>query len=499
MPPTTNLTVAIPYVNADPHLGYAYELVLADIHARARRQLGHDVRFLGGTDDNSLKNVLAAERAGADVRSFVAGNAERFAALGRRLQVSFDDFICTSADARHAPAVAELWARVARQGDLYRDRYSGPYCVDCEDFYAADDLVAGTRCPEHLVDVEVVDEQNWFFALSRYAEQVEDLLATDALEIRPAPFRTEALAFVRRGLRDLSVSRSVGRARGWGLAVPGDPGQVVYVWFDALVNYLSALEFGSAGAGQFGRWWVDAEERIHVVGKGILRFHAVYWPAFLLSAGLPLPTRIQVHPYLTAAGHKLSKSAPSGGLTPDDAIARVGVDGLRWWFARDVAEVVDTDVTTERLVSVVNADLANNIGNLVHRVVSLVHRWGVGHPRAGIGASAPTALGPDLEGLPAAVAEALVDFRPRRAAGLVIEAASALNRHIEAEAPWRWADRADRADERDALLGGLLVGVSHLGQALRPLVPDLAARIDAQVLTRGGPQPSPEPVFARIG
>ncbi|MBA3268842.1 MAG: methionine--tRNA ligase, partial [Acidimicrobiia bacterium] len=305
---TTNfLTVAIPYVNAEPHLGYAYELVLADIHARASRLDGAATWFLGGTDDYSLKNVLAAEDAGVPVREFVDAHAKRFEALRGPLDLSFDDFIRTSVDPRHIPAVRRLWATAAENGDLYKQPYSGDYCVGCERFYAPDEL-DDDRCPEHLRPVERVEEENWFFRLSRYQDQLIDIIDSDSLRITPAPFRNEVLAFLQSGLDDISVSRSNERARGWGVPVPDDPSQVIYVWFGALTNYISSLDYGTSADGQYRRWWNEADERCHVIGKGILRFHAVYWPAFLLAAGEPLPTHIRVHPYLTLGQLKLSKS-----------------------------------------------------------------------------------------------------------------------------------------------------------------------------------------------
>lgn len=494
--PTTYLTVAIPYVNAEPHLGYAYELVAADIHARACRLAGHDVRFLGGTDDNALKNVLAAEAAGVPVRDLVDANASRFERLRDELSISFDDFIRTSADERHRPAVERLWRAVDDAGDLYRDRFEGHYCVGCEDFYAAAELDADGCCPEHQVPAERVDEQNWFFRLSRYQDQLGSLIEDDAIEVRPEAFRREVLGFIRGGLHDISVSRSAARARGWGVPVPDDPSQVVYVWFDALTNYLSALGYGH-GSADVDRWWHAADERTHVIGKGILRFHAVYWPAFLLSAGLPTPTRIQVHPYLTAHGAKLSKSS-GHVIGPSDALGSAGVEGLRWWFARDVAETTDTDVTTERVVDRANADLANRIGNLVNRIVTLVHRY-----RDGVVPKAPTGdpAGPVPAGttqLEDGVFGLVADFQLRRASSSIVDAATELNRRLDAAAPWSWAGDDSRATELEGLLAELVEGARSVGAALAAIAPALSARIAGQ-LGSGGPQlPPPAPVFARI-
>jgi methionyl-tRNA synthetase len=485
---TTYVTVAIPYVNADPHLGYAYELVQADVYARARRRAGDDVRFLGGTDDYSLKNVLAAEAAGRPTAEFVDEHAARFEALGRPLRLSFDDFIRTSRDPRHRPAVERLWRAAADNGDLYRRHYEGDYCVGCEQFYDEEELADDRRCPDHGTRVERVAEENWFFRLSRYQQHLDDLIGSDRLTIRPEPFRNEVLSFIRSGLADISVSRSSERARGWGIPVPEDPTQVIYVWFDALTNYLSALGFGDVDSEDHRRWWVEADRRVHVVGKGILRFHAVYWPAFLAAAGQPAPTRIQVHPYLTVDGRKLSKSS-GGGASPTQIADAFGIDALRWWFARDVGEVADTDFTTARLVARVNDDLAKGLGNTANRIATLVHRHLGGHVDA-------DCTDDDLH---VSVAPALADFRLRDAARLLVEAVGALNADLEATEPWRIAKDSARRDELRVILSRQLHRARAIAAAAEPIVPDLAARLRHQLGGDGsGPLPQPEPAFHRL-
>ncbi len=273
------ITTAIPYVNGDPHLGFALECVQADVLARHRRQRGEQVRFLSGTDDNSLKNVEAAEAAGVAIADFVNAKAERFAALREPLELSHDDFIRTSIDPRHRPGAERLWRACAASGDLYERDYEGLYCTGCEAFLRRDELVAGL-CPEHDREPERVAERNWFFRLSRYAEDLGDLIRSGRLRIEPEQRRNEVLGFIGGGLEDFSVSRSRDRARGWGIAVPGDPDQVIYVWFDALANYISALDYGTGGE-RYREWWAHSDERVHTIGKGIIRFHAVYWPAIL--------------------------------------------------------------------------------------------------------------------------------------------------------------------------------------------------------------------------
>jgi methionyl-tRNA synthetase len=492
---STYLTVAIPYVNARPHLGYAYELVLADVAARARRALGPgSVRFLGGTDDYALKNVLAAEAAGVPTQVFVDEHAARFAALAPALDLSFDDFIRTSADERHVPAVHRLWRAVAARGDLYRRRYAGDYCVGCEQFLDPAGLVAG-RCPEHGRPTERVEEDNWFFRLSAYRGLIEDLVAGGRLRVTPEPFRNEVLAFVRGGLDDISVSRSAARARGWGVPVPDDPGQVIYVWFDALTNYISALGYGDPASAAFRSWWAGPGERVHVVGKGIVRFHAVFWPAFLASAGEPPPTRVHVHPYLTVDGAKLSKSAGTA-LDPGAVATDYGTDALRWWFARAVHPTVDTGFTVKRLVARANEDLAGGLGNVAGRIVTLVHR------RLG-GVAPEAAAGPGIaaaQGLAGRVLAALADFDLRGGSRLVVEAVAALNRDLEETRPWALGGDPARRAELEAVLGRQLATARALAQASAPIVPRLAARLGARLAPAGpgGPLPEPGPVFPRL-
>jgi methionyl-tRNA synthetase len=474
---TTFITVAIPYVNAAPHVGYAFELVDADLAARARRRLGEDVRFLGGTDDYSLKNVLAAERVGESTRAFVDRHAERFTTLADTLGISFDDFIRTSRDPRHRPAVERLWRACAASGDLYLRDYEGHYCLGCEQYYEPDELDGG-RCREHRTPAEVVAETNWFFRLSRFRGPLLDLIESGALRIEPEPFRNEILAFVRGGLVDISVSRSVSRARGWGIGVPDDPSQVVSVWFDALTNYISALGYGT-GDTAFDRWWRGADERIHVVGKGITRFHTVYWPAFLLAAGQPPPTRVHVHPYLTVDGRKLSKS-DGGNVAPDELVERYGVDALRWWFTAEVGATADTDLTEDRVVARSNADLAGGIGNAVRRITTLAGRV--------CSTPDPAALPLEgAEGLADDVADALADFDRRRATSLIERVVRRLNRNIEERAPWRLTRDPGRRHELDDVLACHLATLDRIVTAFELVAPDLAerARIELSGTTTG--------------
>jgi methionyl-tRNA synthetase len=495
------LSTTIPYVNAPPHLGHALELVQADVLARHYRQRGAQVRFQTGTDDNSLKQVRAAQAQGVAVADLVSRNAAEFAALRGPLNLSFDDFIQTGSDPRHRPAAERLWQACAASGDLYRRPYQGLYCVGCEQFYRPAELSSG-RCPEHGTEPELVSEENWFFRLSRYAARLHELISSGQLRVEPAARRNEVLAFIDAGLEDFSISRSTRRAHGWGIPVPGDPDQVMYVWWDALGNYISSLGYGTGDAG-YQHWWAGSGRRLHLLGKGVLRFHAVYWPAMLLSAGEPLPTDVLVHDYLTIDGNKISKS---GGNTADPVAlaAEFGTDAVRWWLLREVPRVGDADFTVGRLTDRANADLAGGLGNLVSRTVAMVHRYRHGVVPGG-GALED---GPDAADLVAAcrqapdlVAEALdgYDFRAATTAlGQIVDAA---NRYIEQTAPWQLAraeaeTRRDGGARLDAVLGTAIGACRCLAVQLAPFVPGTAARVAAQCWP--DELPPAEAVFARI-
>jgi methionyl-tRNA synthetase len=495
-----NIMTAIPYVNGKPHVGHALELVETDVLARWRRQRGDEVRFQTGTDDNALKNVRGAEAEGIPPAEYVERVAQGFLVLRDALDLSFDDFIKTSSDPRHQPGVDKMWAACANRGDFYRKSYSGLYCVGCEQFYTPDELDDGA-CPEHGTIPELVEEDNWFFRLSAYQQLLHDLITTDTLRIDPASRKNEVLAFIDAGLEDFSASRSMARARGWGIPVPGDPDQVIYVWFDALANYVTAPGYGTDDAG-FRYWWTDANDLVHVIGKGIIRFHAVYWPAMLLSAGIRLPDTIFIHEYLTAGGEKISKSA-GNNEDPAEIAATYGTDALRWWMIREVARAGDTDYTAGRLVAAANQDLANNIGNLVNRTVSMVQRYR-GGAVPDIAADNPdaAALRSARNGTRQAIDRALGAFDFRRAAEAVVRLGDQGNRYIEAARPWELA-KAERAANvhgaaLDAVLAELVATCRDLADHLEPFLPGLSQLIMEQCGNGGPAVARPNPVFPRL-
>ncbi len=480
------VTTAIPYVNGDPHLGFALECVQADVLARHRRLRGEQVRFLSGTDDHSLKNVEAAADAGVPVARFVEAKAERFAALHGPLDLSNDDFIRTSADPRHRPAVERLWRACAASGDLYRRYYEGLYCTGCEAFLAAEELVGGL-CPEHRRAPEQVAEGNWFFRLSRYQDELLALVEGGRLRIEPEQRRNEVLGFIRSGLEDFSVSRPQQRAHGWGIPVPDDPSQTVYVWFDALGNYISALDYGTCGE-RYRAWWEQAEERVHVIGKGIIRFHAVYWPAILLSAGEPLPTAIFVHDYLTVNAQKLSKSL-ARTHDPAQTSARYGSDALRWWFLRDVPRSGDADFRAELVAARAN-ELADGLGNLINRTIALLARFrpdgaATAKPQA---EQARVLLGA-IAGTPGEIDDALGRFDCRAAACSLWSVVEEANRFLATTRPWELA-KAERGGDPDAgalldqALCPALLACHTLARELQPFLPAASARIRRALVER---------------
>jgi methionyl-tRNA synthetase len=511
----TYITTTIPYVNARPHIGHALELVQADVLARYHRGRGDTVRFQAGTDDNALKNVLAAGAAGLGVREFVDRNAEAFGALGGALSLSVDDFIRTSRDPRHRPGVEAFWR--ACSADLYRQQYTGLYCTGCEQFYRPAELRDG-RCPEHGTEPEQVSEENWFFRLSRYAAPLREAITTGRLRIEPAGRRNEVLGLIDGGLADFSVSRPADRAGGWGIPVPGDPGQVVYVWFDALCNYVTALGYGQVGpAGDeaYRRWWAGPGNRVHLLGKGVLRFHAVSWPAMLLASGQQLPTGIFVHDYLTAAGRKISKSGAGspaldpgaggpGAFEPAALAAEYGADAVRWWLLREVPRVGDADFTVARLVARADDELANGLGNLVNRVVAMIGRYRDGQLPPAPGhhtASGGERLAAACRQAGGAVGAALENFDFRQATAAVWSIVDEANGFVNRARPWELARTGPGGDSRrlDAVLAQLLGACSVLGRELTPFLPGTAARVTAQCTPGGdGRLPGPRPVFRRL-
>ncbi|HET8939151.1 MAG TPA: methionine--tRNA ligase [Polyangiales bacterium] len=461
------ITTAIPFVNARPHLGFALELCITDAIARHARARGSSVQLVSGTDDHSLKNVLAAERAGRTTHAFVTEQAQLFQQLAAALEISVDRFVQTSQSEDHRPAVYALWRACEARGDLFRKPYRGLYCVGCERFAEPGEQ----RCPEHATLLEWVEETNWFFRLPRYAELIRSKIESGELDISNTGAREETLAFLREPLRDLCVSRSAQRARGWGLPVPGDPSQVIWVWFDALAYYLSALRHAAADGGDVTQFWENAQ-RLHVIGKGVTRFHAVFWPAILASAGLALPSELLVHGYLTLDGVKISKSGRS--LDPFPLIEQYGVDALRYYLLRHVRTGRDGDFSQERFIQAYNAELANGLGNLANRLLGLLQRATQGVlPEVSEPPPECATLHAQTLQLRTRVAEALDARELDTALDNIFELIAAANRCIDQTAPWSLIKTGSIASAT-RILRSLFETLSAISVELAPFLPKTA-------------------------
>lgn len=360
------IATSIAYVNAAPHLGHALEFIQADIIARYMRIAGKEVYFLTGTDEHGAKIARSAKEANKNIENFVNENAEKFKILIQKLNISNDDFIRTSDRIRHFPAVQEIWKRLSANNDIYKKSYKGLYCVGHEAFITEKDLDKDGKCLLHETKPETVEEENYFFRLSRYQEQLKNLIKEDELKIIPETRKNEVLSFIGEGLEDLSISRPA-KDIAWGVPVPGDATQTVYVWFDALCNYISALEFGSKDISKFNKFW---PANLHVIGKDILRFHAVIWPAMLISANLPLPKEIFIHGFITVGGRKMSKTI-GNVADPFPLIEKYGEDALRAYLIREIPVFDDGDYTEEKFKMFYNGELAKGIGNLVSRISAM--------------------------------------------------------------------------------------------------------------------------------
>lgn len=479
------ISTAIPYVNAAPHVGFALEMVQADSLARFYRQMGDEVWFQTGTDENSIKNVQAAQAVGMPVADLVAHNAAKFLALKSALALSFDDFIRTSIEPRHHQGVNRLWHALAAQGDIYKQAYRGLYCIGCEQFYKADDLSEG-RCPEHQTIPDVVEEENWFFRLSRYTDRLRQLYADNTIVIVPETRRREVQAWLDSGLEDFSISRSAARAHGWGIPVPDDPEQVIYVWFDALGNYITALHYGDERSSRFECHWQQADSREHCIGKGITRFHAIYWPAMLLSAGLVVPTRILVHGYVTVDGNKIGKSF-GNAVDPVPLADTYGADALRYYLLRHIRSTDDGDFSLDRFHRAYRTELADQLGNLVHRVLSMIERYLHGSLPSrvdrSIGAGAT---------LPDDVANHIQAMRFDRALDAIFALVADGNRYVMEQAPWALA-KAERTDQLVDCLASLVSVLRAIAQCLEPLLPNTSRQIHAKLNSQ--PVRAGQPLF----
>ncbi len=441
------ISTTIPYVNGSPHIGHAQEFILTDALCRYY----NDVYFQSGTDENSLKNVLAAKATGVDTTKYVEDRSNDFERLTNALGLDLTDFIRTSSDPRHRPVVEEIWQTCERNGDIYQAIYEGLYCVGCEQFYTHDELKDG-KCPEHQVEPEFIFESNYFFRLTRYRDQLIDLISTQKINIEPQSKRNEVLGTLRELTEDLSISRSSERAHGWGIPVPGDATQVIYVWIDALANYVS-------GPGE--RQWESFDQITHVVGKGVLRFHAIYWPAILLSCGLRLPDNIFVHNYVTVEGQKIGKSL-GNAVAPTAPIQELGLDAFRYYLLRHIGCYRDGDFSWSRYREVYEHELANQLGNLVSRLTKLLVRH---H-------TLPEPLRLLHGDLNQRIAKNVEKFALQKAMDEIWKAIEEANAYFSAEEPWKL-----EPDSQARVLAVTKDSLIRIASTLQPFLPDTSHRI----------------------
>ena len=466
------ITTAISYPNGAPHIGHAYEAIAADAIARFQRQAGRDVRFQTGTDEHGLKMAQAARAAGQDTAIFAGEMSALFKEMCDRLHISYDRFIRTTEPDHHRASQA-IWQAMAAKGDLYLDRYEGWYSVRDEAYYDEKELTGDgdqRRSPQGT-PVEWTTEETWFFRLSKYQQPLLDLYAANPDFIRPDSRRNEVMRFVEGGLSDLSVSRT---SFDWGVPVPGSPGHVMYVWVDALTNYLTGAGYPDAPAGD--RFW---PADLHLIGKDIVRFHAVYWPAFLMSAGLPLPKSVFGHGFLLTRGEKMSKSV--GNVVDPLALADAfGVDALRYFLLREVSFGQDGSYSAEAIVTRVNAELANAFGNLAQRTLSFIAKNLDGVlPEEGEADPADAMLIEEVVVACAGFRQAFDDLMLSQGVEAWLRGVFACNAYIDAQAPW--ALRKTDPARMHAVLGTLVRAIRMLAIVILPVVPDAAGRVLDQI------------------
>ncbi len=448
------LTNAIPYVNGSPHLGHTLEFIISDVTSRFHRLNGDDTLATCGSDENGQKILEAAKKASLKPQQLADKNTQAFLDHLKRLNVNFDVWRRATDQKLHWPGVTKLWQLCLKNGDIYKKTYQGLYCVGCEQFYTKNELMGG-KCPEHLTVPETVSEENYFFKLSKYQKQLEELILSDKLQVLPQVRKNETLGFIRQGLQDFSVSRPAERLGNWGIPVPGDPSQVMYVWFDALTIYMTSIGWGYDDK-LWRKWW-PAE--VHVIGKGIYRFHTVYWPAMLLSAGLLLPKTVLVHGYVNSGGQKMAKSL-GNVVNPEELLKQYGTDPIRYYLLKEIPTQADGDFTEARFKEIYNADLANGLGNLVSRVAKMAQKDGL----AGIKTAQPTA--------PNGLFNYLNNYEFNLALDVLWQEFRQLDQTIAKDKPWEKS-----AGARKGLLAAYIKKILNLSYYLQIFLPQTAAKI----------------------
>ena len=459
------VTTPIYYVNGEPHLGHAYTTIAADILARHMRQRGEDVFFLTGTDEHGEPVAQEAEREGVTPRELGDRYAPRFKEMAAKVNASNDFFIRTT-DEGHMARVAEIVQRVHDNGHVYEGVYEGWYCPRCADFKTESELEEGNRCPIHKIELTREKQDNWFFQLSSFQEPLERLYEERPDFVQPDFRRNEALAFIKQGLQDVSLSRPTLK---WGVPVPWDPDQVIYVWFDALLNYYTALGYAREGEDLTDRFW----PAFHLLAKDILKFHAVYWPAFLMAAEIEVPREMYIHGYLLMEGHKMSKSL-GNVLDPDEVIEKYGADALRYYCSREVSFGQDGQISPAGFESRYETELANEYGNLANRTLSMIGRYRDGTvPESDVDPELAT----DFKGALTRVRELLDGAELTQALEEIWRLVRRLNQYVEETRPWDLSKQESESERLDQVLYSLAEGLRATTLLLHAYMPETTAKL----------------------
>ncbi|EKD23619.1 MAG: hypothetical protein ACD_81C00212G0003 [uncultured bacterium] len=471
------ITTSIAYTNAAPHIGFALESIQADVLARYYRAQGVDVYFLTGTDEHGSKIAQAAEAKGKTEKEFVDEIAEEFKDLKKALNLSWDDFIRTSDKKKHWPAVNAIWEKLAAQGDIYKKTYEGLYCTGCEAFYTEKELEEGS-CPIHRKPAEQVKEENYFFKLSKYSKEIEERIKSGELRIVPESRKNEILSLLKEGLTDISVSRPADKVH-WGIPVPGDASQLIYVWIDALTNYISGIGYGREDKKDeelYNTYW---PADVHLIGKDILRFHAGIWPGILLAAGLPIPKSVYVHGYILHDGQKMSKSV-GNVVSPVELVEKYGADAVRYFLLREIASTEDGDYTEQKFRDRYNGELANGLGNFSARVLTLASGEDVVMTEDEYEAFVDESVKHRIKDAERTIKEKVDAFRLHEAVGALWEVITFGDLYVNEMKPWKL-----EGEEKKKVMANLLYILEAITNMLAPFLPETAEKIAKNIQHHG--------------
>jgi len=457
------ITTSIAYTNAPPHIGFALECVQADVLARYYRSSGRDVFFLTGTDEHGIKIAKAAREAGKSPKEFVDEISAKFKELSPLLNLSNNDFIRTTDEIRHWPAIKKIWSKIKEKGDLYKKKYQGYYCSGCEAFITDKELING-ECPNHKQKPELIEEENYFFKLSKYLPQIKKKIEKDEIKIIPETRKNEVLGYIKAGLGDISFSRA--KEKYWGFPVPDDNTQIIYVWGDALPNYISALGY-TKESDKFKKYW---PADVHCLGKDILKFHALIWPAMLLSLGLKLPKNIFVHGFISVNGQKMSKSL-GNVVDPFELVKKYGTDPVRYYLLREIPTTEDGDFSYQKFEQRYNSDLASGIGNLMARVSKMAENQRKTQNAELKTTAKKSEIKKEIKKTKDKYKAALEGFKFNEALKAIWDLVGFCDKYIEQKKPW------EEKEGSDLVLSDLLLTIDILAGLLEPFLPQTSEKI----------------------